>query len=262
MIAISVIPAWASSSAESHWANAVGWRASSGPAVAIARSAAARYRGSPVSAVSRSRTVAATAPPDGTALSCRSRGRTTSRSASSAVSKKPPEGSAKWASIDLRQRHGLGEPPFVGGRLVQGEEPLRHVGMVLQHAVCGRTPVHPRSPESPVRLSQVLEDVRRRGRCRVAVPHGIAGQGRVARRVDRPGCIGQGPDRQTVPGREHLAVPGGLGARRAPLQQRGPRSPPAVSPPPTPAARTAPAQARGRREPATGSCGRPSCPRP
>ena len=66
--------------------------------MAIARSAAARYRGSPVSAVSRSRTMAATAPPDGTALSCRSLGRTTSRSPSSAVSKKPPAGSEKRAS--------------------------------------------------------------------------------------------------------------------------------------------------------------------
>ena len=52
---------------------------------------------SPVHAASRSRTRVAIALPDGTALSWTSLGRVTSRSWSSAVSKKPPAGSAKRA---------------------------------------------------------------------------------------------------------------------------------------------------------------------
>ncbi len=64
----------------SHWANAVGCCVMSGATVPIARSAASRYRPSPVSAARRSNTVAAIAAPDGTALSCGSLGRVMSRS--------------------------------------------------------------------------------------------------------------------------------------------------------------------------------------
>ena len=67
----------------------------------------------------------AIAPPDGVALSWRSFGRATSASWSSAVSKKPPAGSAKCsriASASPRARH---EPALVEGRLVQGEQARR-----------------------------------------------------------------------------------------------------------------------------------------
>ena len=97
------------------------------------------------------------------------------RSPSSAVSKKPPAGSAKRARITSTRPTAVVEPALVEGRLVQGEQALGQVGVVLEHAV-GRGPaVLPRPPEPAVRPPEATwHGVGRRGR-RLAVPGGNVG---------------------------------------------------------------------------------------
>ena len=96
----------------------------------------------------------AIAPPEGTALSWSDRGRATSVSASSAVSWKPPAGSAKCARIASADSPRRREPALVGGRLVEGQEPVPHAGLVLQGPGVARLPVLPRAAEAPVRRTQ------------------------------------------------------------------------------------------------------------
>ena len=152
----------------------------------------------------------AIAPPDGTALSCRSLGRVMSRSWSSAVSKNPPAGSANRSRIRSARPRAIDEPALVERRLVQRQQALGEVGVVLEHALPDRPTVLPRPPQR-----------RRRGVEQAAAdgPAARDRRGRVALLPEQPTRLGEGRDGQPVPGRERLVVAGRLRPRRPARQQ-------------------------------------------
>ena len=101
--------------------------------VASAASAASRCRPEPVSAAYSASACTIADSPDGEALSDGSRGRATSASASSAVSKKPPSGAAKRSSAVSSSRPRALQPDRVAGRLEQVEEAGGDAAVVLEH---------------------------------------------------------------------------------------------------------------------------------
>ena len=158
----------------------------------------------------------AIAPPDGVALSCTSCGRTTSRSPSSGVSKKPPSGCGEVLEDHV---HRAPRPPSnqrsSNVASYSGEQPVREVRVVLEHAVGRRPAVLPRAPEPAVRPRGGRRGPRRPP---ATPPRAYArrrlDQRRLAGRGQRPRGVRERGDREPVPGREHLVV-----ARR--LRPRG-----------------------------------------
>ena len=191
---------------------------------------------SPVHAASRSRTRAAIALPDGTALSWTSLGRVTSRSWSSAVSKKPPAGSREARQDAIHQGAGGREPALVEGRLVQRQQAVGEMRVVLEDAGADRPAVLPRPAERPVRPEQPIHDRGRRASGRARVRRGRrrdrrpTGRSRRRRRRRWPGrSRPPAPCRRGPAAAASRAAPGAGSGRGPAAPGRRPRSGPSRS---------------------------------
>ena len=101
--------------------------------MARAASAASRCRPEPVRAAYVESAWISDDSPDGEALSDGSRGRATSASASSAVSKKPPSVGREVLERGVEQRTRAVQPDRVAGHLEQVEEAGGDAAVVLEH---------------------------------------------------------------------------------------------------------------------------------
>ena len=158
--------------------------------------------------------------PDGTALSWRSFGRTTSVSWASRVSKKPPVGSTNRARMRVGQPPGGDEPALVERRAVQRQEPFGQEGVVLEDPVRRRPAVLPAPAEQSVGAPETLEEQLGGARGERAIPSRSLAVGPGAGRLEGDDRVGEGRQRKTVPAGQHLVVARRLRARGAPLDQR------------------------------------------
>ena len=100
----------------------------------------------------------------------------------------------------LQQVAGPAEPPGLAGHAVEGEEPLGHVRVVLEHAGRGARPAVPRGAQQPDRVPAGHVDL-------------VEQRGRALRGLDQVGPaeqgtgLGQGRDGEPVPRGDHLVVP-------------------------------------------------------
>ena len=179
--------------------------------VASAASAASRCRPDPVSAAYSASACTIADSPDGEALSDGSRGRATSASASSAVSKKPPSRCGEALQRRVEQQARALQPDRVAGRLEQVEEAGRDAAVVLEHAGRRADDAVPRDPAQPP-----VDDV--------DPPEQVAGHlggPEIHGQAEQPAGPAQPADRQSVPRGDHLVVAG----RALPAVTSGPEQP-------------------------------------
>ena len=155
----------------------------------------------------RSRPSAAALLPEGIGWSPISLRRAISSSWSAEVEKKPPRsGSPKRAIVVVGQRAGALEPARLEGRFVEGQQRFEQEGVVLEVGVEAGVAVLVGAQQAAVVVAQRVEDEL----------GAAAGRVEVVLAAEHGAGLGQGGDRQRVPGGQALVVeprPDPLGAR-------------------------------------------------
>ncbi len=210
-------PRTIASAAVSQWPANRGCLSARMPAARSAASAASRYRaGSATSTDAVSSAEASADAPHGARVVVTSRGRCSSASASSAVSKNEPgcSGSAKCSSAVSSRSAAAASQRGLAGGLVQREQPVGEAAVVLQHAGRGtHDPVARRAPQPPVHQVQPQQQV-----------SGLRGGVHPVGPAERSPRLGEREDRHPVPRRDHLVVAGRL-RPRVPAPPAGRRAP-------------------------------------